>query len=78
MIELEEIEREACQATGLADFGSGQWREGMGALADAAVAEGRLNETGFFIPETGQLCLDRNLIVISVLSGGREKGPSFS
>lgn len=49
MIELEEIEREACQATGLADFGSGQWREGMEALADAAVAEGRLNETGFFI-----------------------------
>jgi alkylation response protein AidB-like acyl-CoA dehydrogenase len=29
-------------------------------------------------PETGQLRLDRNLIVISVLSGGREKGPSFS
>ena len=30
-----------------------------------------------FVPETGQLCLDRNLIVISVLSVGREKGPSF-
>ena len=29
-------------------------------------------------PETGQLCIDRNLIVIPVLSGGREKGPSFS
>ena len=29
-------------------------------------------------PETGQLCLDRNLIVISVLSGGEKKEPSFS
>jgi hypothetical protein len=36
-----------------------------------------LTYLGWF-PETGQLCLDRNLIVISVLSGGREKGPSFS
>jgi hypothetical protein len=49
MIDLEEIEREARQATGLADFGSGNWREGMEILAEAALAEARLNDTGLGI-----------------------------
>ncbi|MEZ7981579.1 MAG: hypothetical protein QMC74_18020 [Myxococcota bacterium] len=38
----------------------------------------RFNDAPATRPETGQLRLDRNLVVISVLSGGREKGPSFS
>lgn len=49
MFALEEIEREAREATGLADFGTGQWREGMEVLADAADAEARLNDTGLAI-----------------------------
>jgi hypothetical protein len=49
MIDLEAIEREARQTTGLVDFGSGEWREGMEVLADAAIAEARLNEMGFAI-----------------------------
>ncbi len=28
--------------------------------------------------ETERLCLDRNLIVISIVTGGRDKGPSLS
>jgi hypothetical protein len=47
MMDLQEIEREAREETGLADFGVGQWRDGMERLADAAASEARLNATGF-------------------------------
>jgi hypothetical protein len=47
MMDLQGIEREAREETGLADFGVGHWREGMERLADAAAAEARLNTTGF-------------------------------
>jgi hypothetical protein len=49
MIDLEEIEHEAKKTTGLVDFGSGEWRKGMEVLADVAIVEARLNDTGFAI-----------------------------
>jgi hypothetical protein len=47
-------------------------------LFSSPVLHAAIAANPFPYPETGQLRLDRNLIVISVLSGGREKGPSFS
>jgi kynurenine formamidase len=38
----------------------------------------QLQRLGFVEPRNERLCLDRNLIVISILTGGSENGPSFS
>lgn len=49
MIDIAAIETEARRKTGLENFGTGNWREGIEVLADSAEAEARLNETGLGI-----------------------------
>jgi hypothetical protein len=45
-VDTETLVQQACDATGLDDFGAPQWREGLDRLADALDADARLNDIG--------------------------------
>jgi hypothetical protein len=48
-VDTETLVQQACDATGLDDFGAPQWREGLEHLVDALDREGRLNEIGIAV-----------------------------
>ena len=45
-LEIEPLEREAMDRTGLVDFGTGDWREALAVLLDCAEREAQLSEQG--------------------------------
>jgi hypothetical protein len=45
-LDVEGLEREARERTGLSDFGAGDWREALGRLVESALREAQLHDVG--------------------------------